>query len=166
MPSQGPTNGLRNFTLALFLSSALSTGFGLSPAQAIQVNYESPYSGLTPSQTTDLFNIYFSSRYDFCDAKLVGALWGADAGEGKLIIADKIRNGIGNNIDLILDESRGNGHRCDWTDAGYSYEDAEALAAYWQMDTPYQAKLRIADLLTQGYGHWVQTDLERLGRSH
>jgi hypothetical protein len=34
------------------------------------------------------------------------------------------------------------------------------------MDTPYQAKLRIADLLTQGYGHWVQTDLERLGRSH
>ncbi len=107
----------------------------------------------------DEFGTFFESGYVYCDAKMLGALWGLDIGEAKMTIGRKIINGIGFAVPQILDEARGSGVTCDWSDTGHSYADAERLASIWGMNEPYQAKLRVEQLYTSGRSDVVRSAL-------
>jgi hypothetical protein len=95
------------------------------------------------------YELYANSGYTYCDAKLMGALYGQDPFQGKLIIGQKIANGIGDNITLILEESRSKGNRCDWADLPHTYDDAEALARAWGVPVE-AAKVKAAAYYTDG----------------
>lgn len=105
------------------------------------------------------YEAFFASRYNYCDAKLVGALYGQDVEGGKVIIGQKILNGIGENVPVVLRESRAQGAVCDWEDTGLSYADAQVLAQTWGFADPYQAKLKAADLFTNGREQQVRNGL-------
>lgn len=132
--------------LALLLSASAGTLAIASPATA---------------QEMENFQRFANSGYTYCDAKLMGAIYGQDPYEGKVIIGAKIANGIGSNIPLMLRQSRGAGNACDWSDLPHSYEDAERLGQYWGVDTA-QAKIKAADFYTKGQAGMV-TDALRYG---
>lgn len=111
----------------------------------------------------DEMGTFFASGYVYCDAKLLGDFWGQDIGETKTTVGWKILNGLGPNVPQILQLARNQGHACEWRDTGHSYADAERLAQLWGMAEPYQAKLRVAELYTNGRGDVVDAALGRRG---
>jgi hypothetical protein len=127
----------RRLSAGLLMSSAMALVMFGQPAQAM------------PQQQRE-YDAFFSSRYNYCDARLVGALYGQDVEGGKVIIGQKILNGIGTNVPVVLRESRNDGNVCEWEDTGLSYSDAQVLAQTWGFSDPYEAKLKAADLFTNG----------------
>ena len=146
------SNRGRSIAISLLFSTALSTAAMVQPAFA--------------ADDQAALNVFFNSSYNYCDAKLIGAIWGYDAGRGKIEIGHKIINGIGGNISLMLSDSRNSGNACGWEDTGLSYDDAEKLARVWRMGVPYQAKLKAAQLYTSGRSEMVTRALggRRQGR--
>ena len=128
-----PSRPRTRLALALMMSTSLTLAAAslASPAQA------------------DPSDAFFSSSYTYCDAKLIGALWGISIENAKSQIGQKIVNGIGDNVPTILAESRRAGNRCDWVDTSYAYSDAEELAGVWGTDVD-RAKAKIAAYLTNG----------------
>ena len=139
-----PQARARRLSSALLMSSAVALVLFGQPAQA------------APQREYDYF---FSSGYTYCDARMMGALYGQDADGGKIIIGQKIINGIGSNIRVTLAESRRQGNSCDWEDTGLSYNDAVLLAAVWGYGDPYDAKLKAARLYTSGQSQQVANAL-------
>jgi hypothetical protein len=105
------------------------------------------------------YDAFFSSRYNYCDARILGEFYGSDADGGKVIIGRKILNGIGTNVPVVLREARNVGYACSWEDTGYSYNDAITLASVWGLPEPYDAKLKAADLFTRGNSQQVRNAL-------
>ena len=135
----------RRLMAALLMSTALAGTAMAQPAFA-------------QSQQRAL-NAFFSSGYTYCDAKLVGALWDMNPGQGKVEIGLKFLNRISENVDGVLAQSRAVGHRCDWEDLGLSYEDAQRMASVWGLNTPYQAKMKAAMHYTNGNSYIVDNAL-------
>ncbi len=127
----------RRLSAALLMSSAIAMVMFGQPAEAHQ-------------QSQREFEAFVASRYNYCDAKMVGALYGQDAAGGKVIIGQKILNGIGENVPVVLVESRNDGNACAWRDTGYSYQDALVLANVWGFRDLNLAKLKAAELFTNG----------------
>ena len=105
----------------------------------------------TPVSAQDQANFerYAASTYNYCDAKMIGAIFDRDPWGGKIIIGQKIANGIGSNIPLMLRESRTQGNKCGWQDLPHSYSDAEKLGRYWGTST-WEAKTKAAAYYTAG----------------
>ena len=139
------TMRVRRLSAALLMSSAIGLVMFGQPAQAMPQQRE--------------YDAFFASRYNYCDAKLVGALYGQDVEGGKVIIGQKILNGIGTNVPVVLRESRSYGNTCEWEDTGLSYSDAQILARTWGFSDPYEAKLKAADLFTNGREQQVRNGL-------
>lgn len=137
---------VRRLSAALLMSSAIGLVMFGQPAQAMP-------------QQQRAYDAFFSSRYNYCDAKLVGALYGENPAGGKVIIGQKILNGIGTNVPVVLRESREYGNTCEWEDTGLSYSDAEVLAETWGFDYPDEAKVKAADLFTNGREQQVRNGL-------
>jgi hypothetical protein len=133
---------MKRFAAVLMLSSSLTLVSLAEPAQA--ESYRDTYA---------------RSGYVYCDAKLIADLWGISVDAAKIQIGQKIRNGIGGNIPGVLRLSRQDGNECSWEDTGYSYEDAEKLAQLWATDTPYDAKLKVAQYMTNGQRNVVERAL-------
>lgn len=137
----------RRLAIALFLSTSLSTvAFAQSAAK------QSEQGAL---------DAFFASRYTYCDAKLVGALWGMEPDRGKIEIGLKILNGITGNLPAVMEQSRANGSECSWEDTGYSYQDAEQLAMVWGLATPDEAKVQAAWYVTNDQPGLVDAALGR-----
>ncbi|GAA4643736.1 hypothetical protein GCM10023115_16960 [Pontixanthobacter gangjinensis] len=134
--------------LGLFITSALSTVGASQPVLAHDVQQQA-------------YNVFFSSKYTYCDAALIGKLWGIDTGEAKAQIGEKILNGIGDNIPFVLNLSREEGNQCEWSDVPYTYEDAELISQIWDLGGVGQAKSKMAMLATAGNQHWIDAALSR-----
>ena len=134
------TDLLKRFAAILMISSSLTFVSLVEPAQA------------------DDMDLYASSGYTYCDAKLIGDLWGISVEDAKAQIGMKIRTGIGGNIPSVLRLSRQSGNACDWVDTGYSYEDAEKLSQVWG-DSTDEAKAKIAQYVTNGQRYIVERAL-------
>lgn len=96
------------------------------------------------------FNRFARSGYEYCDAVILGAHWNMTADAAKLHAGNQF--GIGNST-LVRDalaESRNNGNRCGFDDTGFSYEDAEAVAALWEISVD-DAMAALADKVSTGY---------------
>lgn len=81
------------------------------------------------------FASYARSGFSYCDAKLIGDLWGWDPYRGKLEIGNKVKAGLIENIPGMLASSRNQGNQCDWSELGYSYNDAEKMGRAWNIST-------------------------------
>jgi hypothetical protein len=125
----------RRLALALMLSSSLTVAA----------------LGLAPPAHADAFDVFSRSGYTYCDAKLIGQLWGISTLDAKTQIGQKITSGIGGNIPGILVLSRRAGHRCGWPDTGYSYNDAVELSRVWGVNVD-GAKAKIANYVTNAQG--------------
>lgn len=134
----------RRLSYALMMSSAVALVMFGQPSKAA---------------AQDEYDTFFSSGYTYCDAKMMGALYGEDADGGKVIIGQKIINGIESNIRVTLAQSRREGNTCEWEDTGLSYDDALVMADVWGFDDPYDAKLKAARLYTQGRSQQVSNAL-------
>jgi hypothetical protein len=131
---------------ALALTAAVSVVVSAAPAEA---------------QDGRAMAAFSRSQYTYCDAKLIGALMRVSVMGGKVMIGQKILNGIGSNMPLMLRESRTAGNRCNFEDTEFSYEDAEVLAEVWGLSTPYQAKLKVARYVTNSQTGIVRSALGR-----
>ncbi|MEL7729003.1 hypothetical protein AAG612_05655 [Citromicrobium bathyomarinum] len=107
------------------------------------------YQPLVAQSENDYVRAFGNSDYTYCDAKLVGQLWGMDPYEGKIQIGMKIVGGYAENLVDVLQSSRNRGHGCEWADTGLTYDNAEALARVWGT-TPWEAKARAARMFTMG----------------
>lgn len=87
---------------------------------------------------------------------MMGLLWNKDVVGGKTTIGQKILNGIGSDIPLLLKESRAALKKCAWGDTGDSYDDALALARAWNIGSVSEAKWNIAIKMTDGYSDLLQ----------
>ena len=125
---------LRRIAAALMLSSSLTFASVALTGRAAAANE---------------LETFFSSAYTYCDAKLVASLWSIPIDEAKATIGRKILNGIGDAVPVILQEAR-LAYACEWADTPHTYSDAEKLAALWGLPDPYDAKLKVAKLYTQG----------------
>ncbi|MDG2002244.1 MAG: hypothetical protein P8J20_02840 [Novosphingobium sp.] len=97
-----------------------------------------------------LFNAYANSKFTYCDAKMIGALWGQDVTEGKLRIGQKIGGGE-YIIEDELNDSRQRGNSCRFDETGFTYQDAQRLSAAWGNQLSIEsAKVKIAAFVTAG----------------
>lgn len=102
-------------------------------------------SGAARAGTNEEFAAFANSNYDYCDAKLLGAYWGQSIDEAKARIGRKIGwhdEDILNGMlkDALTRAQTNNAPKCEYYEAGYTYEDAEALSALWGVDI-IEAKL-------------------------
>ena len=98
------------------------------------------------------FSHFTTSKYDYCDAKVLGALWGEDTFEAKSSIGRMLMNGEGALLEEKLTGCReralsdldNRDIRCHYNDLGVSYDDAVALSTFWGIDT-WEAKMRVEE---------------------
>lgn len=92
----------------------------------------------------DPFQAYASSRFDYCDAKVLGQLWGVSVDEAKTRIGNKVINGYPQIVSAELDQAFSTpGHaECEWVELRYSYSDAEVMAGVWGQSVE-EAKARM-----------------------
>jgi hypothetical protein len=134
------------FAAALLLSTSMSAVVPIQPVAA---------------QTGDEnFEAYSSSRYNYCDAKLLGALWGFDAYRGKIEIGYKILHGLESNLEALLGDSRTRDNTCTWEDTGLTPQDAHTLASVWQTNVQ-DARATAAEHYTWGTSGQVRNALGR-----
>lgn len=118
------------------------------------------YQPVVAQTENDYLRAFGASDYTYCDAKLLGALWGMTPYEGKIEIGTKIVGGYDDNVPTILELSRDRGHGCEWADTGLAYRDAETLAGVWGIET-WDAKARAARMYTMGNAAEVALLLHR-----
>lgn len=135
---------VKAFGLALCLSTSLCVLPTVFPSTA-------------QAQTAE----FFSSGFNFCDAKLIALVFNQSTDQAKAWAAQKIRNG---NVDVVKAELRRSRrtYKCTWEDLPYQYNDAERLARYWGV-SPYEAKLKAADMYTKGQPGAVNNALAAAG---
>lgn len=97
---------------------------------------------------------YQSGQYTYCDAKQLSAFWGISTWDAKVRAGGKLQTGgpsvLNWNVKRAQALARQRGIRCDYSEGGYSYKDAVALAKYWGYKTPWDAKLKMGRLLANG----------------
>lgn len=133
---------------ALFLSSAAPTSL-IAAASPVQ-------------------EFYASENYTYCDAKLLSAYWGTSPWDAKVRAGNKASVNAYSVIEDYLRSARSyaleHNVRCTWEDGNnpdYSYEDAKQLADYWGKATPWDAKLKIGQMLQDGENKLVIEALRR-----
>ncbi len=92
---------------------------------------------------------YVDSGYSYCDAVILGAFWGESVDDAKSTIGRKIGWG---NFDIVADNiavARESGERCEFSDTGFTFEDAEALAQLWDVGL-VEAKTALIDKVSLG----------------
>lgn len=100
----------------------------------------------------DPMSHYASSAFDYCDAKVLGALWGESPFEAKASIGQMLMDGEKSFLEekltgcqqRALEDLENRDIRCHYDDLGVSYDDAVALASFWGVDT-WDAKMRVEE---------------------
>ncbi|HMV69825.1 MAG TPA: hypothetical protein PKA64_23495 [Myxococcota bacterium] len=91
--------------------------------------------------------VYWADGWSYCDVHLLARAWGISEAEAGARMISKLGSGMEDAVQSALQEQRPaiepTGFAvCPYWEAGYSYEDAEALASYWGVEI-YDAKARI-----------------------
>jgi hypothetical protein len=145
----------RRLACALLLSTSLATGTFLSP----QIAHASSIA-----QEDRAFQAYANSRYNYCDAKMVAALWGLNISAGKDRIGNKILYGIEYVVDQDLANSRQRGNSCSFEDTEFTYEDAQRLSNAWGGRlSVWDAKTKIAAFVTAGQSSEIRAQMSQSG---
>lgn len=100
---------------------------------------------------------FYADGYGYCDAVKVASVWQTDIGNAKVIIGQKVINGLRHLIDADIAGTNGR-VRCAWPETGLSYADAETLANIWQVQ-PHEAKTKaeyyVSQMGTKKFRDWI-----------
>jgi hypothetical protein len=107
--------------------------------------------GYTDDQLAELF---LASGYSFADAGVLAQEWGVDVGEAKVQAGRELKVvGALPFVDAAAPGSDSGAEEAAfgaYSDAGFDYDDAVALARLWGLDQPAQAKVKAGNLLLAG----------------
>lgn len=96
---------------------------------------------------------FWNSGLAYCDAELVGKMWGTDPYNVKVSLGLKILGGdkalLNDELTRARETAASSGALCDFWSTPYSPDDAAALAGFWGVDLT-TAKSRIAKTYTLG----------------
>lgn len=114
-------------------------------------------------------NKYFALGYTYCDAKVLAAFWGeATPYAAKVRLGDKMLQWGAADAQSHVPAARAQALQkpeselpCTFIDGGYTYEDAVVLAKYWGRNEPWEAKVKMAQLLIEGKDRDLKTALKR-----
>ncbi len=106
---------------------------------------------LAQTEIEELDAFFSYGEYTYCDAKMLGNYWGLSLIEAKALIGRKVLwgdTGIALLKQYFVDAqvkalSEYDNNICYFTENGYTYDDAVALADFWGERNPWEAKLRI-----------------------
>ena len=120
-------------------------------------------SGSASAGTAEELTAFANSKYDYCDAKLLGAYWNQSIDEAKARMGRKIGWHDEDVLNGMLEDARTRAQTngtptCAYYEAGYSYDDAEALSRFWGMDVP-QAKATMQQKIMWGYEDQLRSQL-------
>jgi hypothetical protein len=103
-----------------------------------------------PASADQFTDAYDASTYSFCDAVMVGVLYGVNGVEGKSKIGANILQGGGiPEVERLLAQARSTGIMCNFEDTGYQFADAQIVAGVWGVPVD-QAKTKIAQIVSAG----------------
>lgn len=105
---------------------------------------------------------YANSGFQYCDAVMLGQHWNETVDDAKATIGRKVSLGNTYLVDHALRDARTQNRRCSFDDTGYSYEDAEALAQWWEVSTS-EAKAALAEKVSMG---WRELADEAIAEAH
>ena len=137
----------RNLRFAMMMALSL-------PAQLPMVASAQPRNRIGPKAEVDPMQKWANSGYGYCDAKILGALWGTDTYEAKKTVGRKLGWGNAGYVQTELQRARKAAQRrpgvaCTYHEAGFSFADAEALGRMWRVE-PGQAKTMIERKVLHG----------------
>jgi len=100
----------------------------------------------------DPMSAYADSPFEYCDAKVLGAVWGEDtytakasigrfmADNQKALLLDKLSGARSRALDNFENPDL----RCSFDEIGITYEDAVLLGEFWGIDS-WDAKIRVEE---------------------
>ncbi len=167
---------ITNFNLYIFLT-VCSIFLGI-PIGVLSQTIDYPDKIENTSSSTPLFSqrngqeaeldAFFRSKYNYCDAQLLSDFWGQSLVESKARIGRKVLWGDGGIpyleqflVDARIQAIKQDGRPCTYGDAGYTYDDAVALARFWGDPSPWEAKQRIESNLVLGKKDVVDSALRK-----
>lgn len=108
-------------------------------------------------------DIFWDSTYTACDAEVMARHWEMDIMDAKAFAGRKIDAGNRSVVEDRLRAARtalesSSQELCPFHYSGYSYADAEVLAAVWEMDVE-EAKANVSDKLFWGGGENIDAAL-------
>lgn len=157
--------------MTLGLAVALTSPLALSqmalaqvtPAPVIQS--EGQVARFSEDQMWDAF---FTSGYNYWDAKILADFWGSSVSDAKTAIGNKMLQGGQTKalLRLVMTDARVKAlPRANelnyYFDAGYDYDDAVKLSKFWGGDDIYQTKIRIERNIIMGNMADIDYLLER-----
>lgn len=99
----------------------------------------------TPEQ---LIEVFVGAGYTVGDATVLAQEWGVDLTEAKVRAGHELKTvGVLPFVDAAI---VGDAAVTSFFDAGYDYEDAAALAGFWGLPTPYDAKVKAGTWIEEG----------------
>jgi hypothetical protein len=106
------------------------------------------------------------TKYTYCDAKMIGTLWGKSAMEGKTAIGAKLNAKKNGALAKLVAEARKNAvknvdARCQSYEAGFSYDDMVLLAALWKKDASEVKATLIGDKIAHGLEAQIRAQLKK-----
>ena len=102
--------------------------------------------------TQEQYDAFWASGYTTADVDALGALWGTEYTETKSRVGQMLLDGTAIPIapgSTPVTLSPGQAEAIAFWDSGYTWEDAEALAALWGIDT-WDTKVRAGTALLAG----------------
>ena len=128
--------------------------------------------GLDSAPQTQQLAAYASSRYGYCDAKMIALVWGSSVQEAKVTLGSKVLSNLENLADADIASGRQQSLaafetnrelRCSYEEAGYSYGDADMLGQLWGVSS-WEAKMRIERKVLLGDLSFVRQALSSVKR--
>lgn len=126
-------------------------GFAKKPLARLLLLSSSIVAIAGPASADQFTDAYDASPYTFCDAVMVGVLYGVNGVEGKSKIGANILQGGGYpEVERLLGQARAGGVQCGFEDTGYQFADAQIMAGIWVLSVD-QAKSKIAEVVSAGF---------------
>lgn len=105
------------------------------------------------------------TKYTYCDARMIGNLWGKSLAEGKKAIGQKLVAKNAKGLTKLVADARKNAKknvdaRCSYDDAGLSYDDLMILAKLWKKPEG-DMKALVAEKFALGQEATVQAQLKK-----
>jgi hypothetical protein len=102
----------------------------------------------TPEQLVDVFVF---AGYTVADAEVLAERWGVDLTEAKVRAGSELKTvGALPFVDAAVAADPGQDAVNAFFDAGYDYDDAVALAGFWGLPEPYDAKVKAGTWIDEG----------------
>jgi hypothetical protein len=121
-------------------------------------------AGTARAEDLSTYTAWFD-KYSRCELHLAARTWGVDENAASERLKELATAGEGAQIDAAVDAARqkttATGWEvCDYHEAGFSYDDAEALAAFWGLSDAAEAKARIEHKLMYRYEADLASELK------